>query len=177
MLWAEAVIRNPLGAAGWLWITVPVELRTIQPCCQPPDEAQVVPFEEAQSVTGSLRLIASLRASATPATKSLAWDRSLLPKVTSVKLGTAIPRRIARTASVTINSTNVKPDCLDKPQKVGLYTRSLISRFISRVTFQCSRTLVPWVVPQWVAREARHLRAKTNCHSRYRTARWVHCRA
>ncbi|MCY1441986.1 hypothetical protein D9M71_583270 [compost metagenome] len=42
---------NPLGAAEWACTTVPPELRTIHPCCHPPEDAQVVPLDEAHRVT------------------------------------------------------------------------------------------------------------------------------
>src|SRR5687767_3397673 len=68
------VILNPVGAAAWRWITV-APRATIQPCSQPP-VPQLVPLDETHKVTGALRLIASLRASAALTTSSFASDRT-----------------------------------------------------------------------------------------------------
>lgn len=101
-------IMNPSGNFFWAWTTTPSSRSTTQPSAQSP--VQVLPSDEAHSLAGLLRLIASLRANCALATKSLASEVSLLLNVTSWKDGTAIASKIANTEIVTIISIRVKPD-------------------------------------------------------------------
>ena len=54
----SCVMRSSGGSACCRCRIVPSASLTIHPTCQPPEVAQVVPFDDAQSVTGALRLIA-----------------------------------------------------------------------------------------------------------------------
>src|SRR5688572_5995495 len=103
------VIWYPSGSPACFWITVAPESTTIQPCSQPPPPAQVVPSDEAQTVTGRLRLIASLRASWMLASRLLAAALRRPPSDALRNVGTPIASRSAAIVSTTISSISVKP--------------------------------------------------------------------
>jgi len=119
MLGTSPDIMNPSGNFFWAWTTTPSSRSTTQPSAQS-SPVQVSPSDEAHSLAGLLRLIASLRANCALATKSLASEVSLLLNATPWNDGTAFASKTAITETVTIISIRVKPDSVgDAPPKGG----------------------------------------------------------
>jgi len=73
---------NSVGKACWRCSTV-APFRMIQPCCQPPVAAQLVPLVDLHNVMSRLRLMASLRATCELATRLFAMPFSRADNVAS----------------------------------------------------------------------------------------------
>ena len=82
---------------------------TIQPFQRPASLEQVAPSLLLHRITRRFRRMASLRAIIIAPSRSLAWVASRLEFTSDVNEGTAVPMRIAATASVTMSSTRVNP--------------------------------------------------------------------
>src|SRR6188474_1868260 len=117
---------NSVGKACWRCSTV-APFRMIQPCCQPPVAAQLVPLVDLHNVMSRLRLMASLRATCELATRLFAMPFSRADNVASLKFGTASASKTLSTAMAVSSSMSVKPpQSLPPPHRRVLQCRSCV---------------------------------------------------